>query len=262
MGVIGQERLDEIKHSAKEWALENVPDPSEVPAFAKTLVGTTCCCCCLGIVFLVMCANTLSLTIEGEYEVWQMADCEVLGPGRVTTLPAQCTEFSEDTTCTGYAEYQNVIASIFVRYCRAAADGGKCFDVQADKCGFDSPVDFMQDESYTNLTTDDSGSGIIKTPCWYNRASGATEEAVDNEAVSSACESASSASCRFFKTSKAVYSVRLDESPCVQPPPKGSRGLTIAMGVLSFLSFVAMCFLAWRARYELLEDEDEFVAAS
>eukprot|EP00440_Ansanella_granifera_P054791 gb/GFBE01059397.1/.p1 GENE.gb/GFBE01059397.1/~~gb/GFBE01059397.1/.p1 ORF type:complete len:252 (+),score=57.91 gb/GFBE01059397.1/:1-756(+) len=240
-----------IARKCKDFRNAYVPDVDEIPPFARTLLGCTVCGCCLWLIFLIAWASTLSLTLEGIDEVWPEAECTVLGPGKVTTLATRCDSF-EGNSCTGFAEYKNILSSVYVRYCRKEADGGLCFDVQADKCAFDSRIDLEQDQRYSLLT-----SNATTVPCWYFKEQEETQEAADAEATEASCSLATSENCTFFKTSKARYPVRLDAEPCVPRPVKGSVPASVALGVVMLLCGICCCIFGFRARYELQEDEEE-----
>eukprot|EP00931_Biecheleriopsis_adriatica_P124432 TRINITY_DN99568_c0_g1_i1.p1 TRINITY_DN99568_c0_g1~~TRINITY_DN99568_c0_g1_i1.p1 ORF type:complete len:262 (-),score=38.94 TRINITY_DN99568_c0_g1_i1:14-799(-) len=247
-------RCTSCKARVKEFAKKYLPDPDDYEPLAKTFAACTACSCCVWLIFLISFSSVLNATLEGINERWPQVECTVLAPGRMTTLATLCEEF-DGTTCIRYAEHKNVLSSVFVRYCRDEADGGLCFDVQADKCAFDSPIDLEQDLRYNTLLTN-ATSGTI--PCWYYKEQVKTLEATDEEVTTSSCSAAASENCTFFKTSKVRYALRLDAEPCVPRPPKGSVEASIALGVLTLLLCICLGYLCVRTRRELEgESSDE-----
>ncbi|CAJ1437346.1 unnamed protein product, partial [Effrenium voratum] len=174
----------------------------------------------------------------------------VLGPGRITTLATTCKE-AQGNACARLGEFENVLSSVFVSYCRGPADGARCFEVQADKCGLSSPIDLAQAGQYQEMT-----NTSVAIPCWYNRLQEQTQETTEEEATQSSCDASG---CSFYKTSKARYTVRLNEEPCATPRAKGSVGVTVVLGMLVCGACLCSVGCAFRSRRELLTDyEDEF----
>ncbi|OLP87998.1 hypothetical protein AK812_SmicGene30716 [Symbiodinium microadriaticum] len=226
----------------------------EITPFARTLLGCTACGCCLCLTSAIAFGGFLDLTLQGLREQWQEAECQVLGPGRITTLATTCEEFDTGSSCSRLGEYRDVVSSVFLRYCRRADDGGLCFDAQADRCGSGSPIDLQEDRRLQLLTQNRS-----RIPCWYNRLEDQTEDARDEEATEAFCTAANTSTCSFQKTSQARYTLRLEAEPCTPQPVKGSIGMSVFLGglLLGFLACGLACAL--RARRELLTDyEDEF----
>ncbi|CAE7685954.1 unnamed protein product [Symbiodinium pilosum] len=243
----------------RKWACQGLLEVcfgqlDEVTPLARTLLACTACAACLCLTMTIAFGGFLELTLQGLRERWEEAECTVLGPGRVTTIASRCEEFASGTACTRLGEYRNVLSSVFVRYCRDPADGGLCFDVQADKCGLNSRIDVQQDQRYRALLENRS-----RIPCWYNRLEEKTWDPADEEATESSCTETNTSSCLFFKTSQARYTLRFEAEPCASLPAKGSVVISVLLGLLllCFCTCGALCTL--RARRELLTDyEDEF----